>query len=84
MSSSNDWCVWSIQVVAHLSTIYPKYAEAPAAGLDEMTKLAYLHQPGVLQNVFAKFNINEIYVRGPAYYDALRYYSQFISSKLRN
>ena len=58
-------------MVAHLSAIYPKYAEAPDVGLDDMTKLAYLHQPGVLQNLFARFNINEIYVRGPAYYDAL-------------
>ena len=64
--------MWSIQVVVHLSTIYPKYAEAPAAGLDNMTKLAYLHQSGVLQNLFARFNLNEIYVRGPTYYDALR------------
>ena len=64
--------MWSIQVVAHLSSIYPKDAEAPAAGLDDMTKLACLHEPGVLQNLFARFNINEIYVRGPAYYYALR------------
>ena len=55
-----------------MSTIYPKYAEAPAVGLDEMTKLGYLHQPRVLQNLFARFDINEINVRGPSYYDALR------------
>eukprot|EP00253_Pinus_taeda_P035406 PITA_35406 len=48
-------------VVAHLSAIYPKDAEAPSAGLDDMTKLAYLHEPGVLQNLYARFNLNEIY-----------------------
>ena len=48
------------------------------------SRLAYLNEPGVLQNLFARFSLNEIYVRGPAYYDALRQYSQFISCKLRN
>ena len=64
--------MWSIQVVDHLLAIYPKYVEAPFAGLDDMKKLAYLHEPGVLQNLFARFNLNEIYVRGRPYYDALR------------
>ncbi|KAH9318468.1 hypothetical protein KI387_020237 [Taxus chinensis] len=48
-------------VVANLSSIYPKDTEAPAAGLDDMTKLAYLHEPGVLQNLYARFSLNEIY-----------------------
>jgi myosin-5 len=56
--------VLSIQVVAHLSAIYPKDAEAPSAGLDDMTKLAYLHEPGVLQNLYARFDLDKIYVRG--------------------
>ncbi|XP_047308351.1 myosin-6-like [Impatiens glandulifera] len=43
------------------NTIYPKDAEAPACGVDDMTKLAYLHEPGVLQNLRSRYDINEIY-----------------------
>lgn len=52
-----------MQVVANLSSIYPKDTEAPAAGVDDMTKLAYLHEPGVLQNLSSRYALNEIYVR---------------------
>lgn len=36
--------------------------EAPAGGVDDMTKLSYLHEPGVLQNLKARYELNEIYV----------------------
>ncbi|KAF5757392.1 putative myosin, SH3, kinesin motor domain superfamily [Helianthus annuus] len=36
------------KVVAKLSNVYPKDTEAPAGGVDDMTKLSYLHEPGVL------------------------------------
>ncbi|CAA0823245.1 Myosin-12 [Striga hermonthica] len=46
-------------IVASISSIYPKDTEAPPAGVDDMTKLAYLHEPGVLYNLassrFGKF-----------------------------
>lgn len=48
-------------VVANISSIYPKDTEAPPAGVDDMTKLAYLHEPGVLQNLASRFALNEIY-----------------------
>lgn len=48
-------------IVASLSSIYPKDTEAPPAGVDDMTKLAYLHEPGVLQNLASRFALNEIY-----------------------
>ncbi|ONK60494.1 uncharacterized protein A4U43_C08F19090 [Asparagus officinalis] len=48
-------------VVASISSIYPKDTEAPPAGVDDMTKLAYLHEPGVLQNLASRFSLNEIY-----------------------
>ncbi|KAK3423083.1 hypothetical protein EUGRSUZ_G03419 [Eucalyptus grandis] len=35
--------------------------EAPPAGVDDMTKLAYLHEPGVLHNLACRFALNEIY-----------------------
>nr|XP_027095334.1 myosin-9-like isoform X5 [Coffea arabica] len=48
-------------VVEKLSKIYPKDEEAPAGGVDDMTKLSYLHEPGVLQNLAARYQLNEIY-----------------------
>ncbi|RDX60565.1 Myosin-12, partial [Mucuna pruriens] len=48
-------------VVAEISSIYPKDTEAPPAGVDDMTKLAYLHEPGVLHNLAIRFSLNEIY-----------------------
>ncbi|KAJ1385112.1 P-loop containing nucleoside triphosphate hydrolase [Sesbania bispinosa] len=49
------------KVVAKLSKIYPKDTEAPAGGVDDMTKLSYLHEPGVLQNLKIRYELNEIY-----------------------
>ncbi|KAI9077942.1 hypothetical protein K1719_040071 [Acacia pycnantha] len=49
------------KVSAKLSKIYPKDMEAPAGGVDDMTKLSYLHEPGVLQNINSRYELNEIY-----------------------
>ncbi|KAL4558700.1 hypothetical protein LXL04_036901 [Taraxacum kok-saghyz] len=49
------------KVVANLSKIYSKDVEAPAGGVDDMTKLSYLHEPGVLQNLATRYQLNEIY-----------------------
>lgn len=51
-----------MQVVANASSVYPKDAEAPTSGVDDMTRLAYLHEPGVLQNLRSRYDANEIYV----------------------
>ncbi|XP_030962700.1 myosin-12-like [Quercus lobata] len=48
-------------IIADISSIYPKDTEAPPAGVDDMTKLAYLHEPGVLYNLACRFSLNEIY-----------------------
>jgi len=48
--------------VASLGSIYPKDTEAPPSGVDDMTKLAYLHEPGVLHNLSCRYGLNEIYV----------------------
>ncbi|XP_009400528.2 myosin-17-like isoform X2 [Musa acuminata AAA Group] len=48
-------------VVANLSKVFPKDTEAPPAGVDDMTKLSYLHEPGVLQNLATRYELNEIY-----------------------
>ncbi|WKA03202.1 hypothetical protein VitviT2T_021326 [Vitis vinifera] len=49
------------KVVVNLLKIYPKDTEAPAGGVDDMTKLSYLHEPGVLQNLKSRYELNEIY-----------------------
>ncbi|KAL4310385.1 hypothetical protein GQ457_01G022610 [Hibiscus cannabinus] len=48
-------------VVAKASNVYPKDPEFPSSGVEDMTKLAYLHEPGVLQNLKCRFDMNEIY-----------------------
>ncbi|KAJ4913431.1 Myosin-14 [Raphanus sativus] len=48
-------------VAVKVSNAYPKDVEAPASGVDDMTRLAYLHEPGVLENMKSRFDINEIY-----------------------
>ncbi|WCJ21670.1 myosin putative [Euphorbia peplus] len=48
-------------IVASLSKIYPKDVEAPVDGVDDMTKLQYLHEPAVLHNLASRYAISEIY-----------------------
>ncbi|KAJ0240162.1 Myosin-10 [Hirschfeldia incana] len=48
-------------VTAKVNAVYPKDPEFPELGVDDMTKLAYLHEPGVLLNLKSRYNANEIY-----------------------
>lgn len=48
--------------MANISKVFPKDSEAPPGGVDDMTKLSYLHEPGVLQNLATRYELNEIYV----------------------
>ncbi|KAF9624147.1 hypothetical protein IFM89_008085 [Coptis chinensis] len=54
-------CTSGKTITTNVSSVYPKDAEAPQCGVDDMTKLAYLHEPGVLQNIKSRYDINEIY-----------------------
>ncbi|KAK9733826.1 hypothetical protein RND81_04G095200 [Saponaria officinalis] len=54
-------CTSGKTVVVQASNAYPKDPEAPQCGVDDMTRLAYLHEPGVLQNLKSRYDINEIY-----------------------
>lgn len=56
-------CMHIGQVVAKVANLYPKDMEIPAGGVDDMTKLSYLHEPGVLHNLAVRYEMNEIYVR---------------------
>ncbi|XP_061341502.1 myosin-6-like [Gastrolobium bilobum] len=54
-------CTSGKTVVVKASSIYHKDTEVPPSGVDDMTKLAYLHEPGVLDNLRSRYDINEIY-----------------------
>ncbi|CAK9183244.1 unnamed protein product, partial [Ilex paraguariensis] len=54
-------------VVVNTFCIYPEDGEAPPSGVDDRTKLAYFHKPGVLHNLNSRYDVNEIYS-----YDQLR------------
>ncbi|XP_008800587.2 myosin-6-like isoform X2 [Phoenix dactylifera] len=54
-------CTSGKTVTVKASGNHPKDPEAPPCGVDDMTKLAYLHEPGVLQNLRCRYDINEIY-----------------------
>lgn len=52
-----------VKVSANISKIHPKDEEASDVGIDDMTKLSYLHEPGVLHNLATRYRIDKIYVR---------------------
>ncbi|WCJ38180.1 myosin 2 [Euphorbia peplus] len=54
-------CTSGKTVSVKASNVYHKDVEAPPCGVDDMTKLAYLHEPGVLQNLRSRYDMNEIY-----------------------
>ncbi|KAL2953290.1 hypothetical protein AAZX31_19G156800 [Glycine max] len=54
-------CTSGKTVVVKASSIYHKDTEVPPSGVDDMRKLAYLHEPGVLDNLRSRYDINEIY-----------------------
>lgn len=54
------YCHVDFQVVT--SVYFPKDTEASPGGVDDMTKLSYLHEPGVLQNLETRYELNHIYV----------------------
>ncbi|PKI76832.1 hypothetical protein CRG98_002818, partial [Punica granatum] len=54
-------CTSGKTVLVKASNVYAKDTEAPPCGVDDMTKLAYLHEPGVLQNLRSRYDMNEIY-----------------------
>eukprot|EP00249_Psilotum_nudum_P024992 c29340_g2_i2 orf=237-4853(+) len=49
------------RVVSSLQNIHPKDLDAQPGGVDDMTKLAYLHEPGVLYNLASRYELNDIY-----------------------
>ncbi|KAL8171461.1 hypothetical protein V2J09_023265 [Rumex salicifolius] len=54
-------CTSGKTVTINASNIHIKDTEAPSTGVDDMTKLAYLHEPGVLENLKRRYDTDEIY-----------------------
>ncbi|CAH2051167.1 unnamed protein product [Thlaspi arvense] len=54
-------CTSGKTVLVRVSNTHPKDMEVPPCGVDDMTTLAYLHEPGVLQNLKSRYCIDEIY-----------------------
>ncbi|KAM0843588.1 hypothetical protein ACQ4PT_057616 [Festuca glaucescens] len=48
-------------VTANISDIHPKDTEVVSDGIDDMTRLSYLHEPGVLDNLAVRYAKNIIY-----------------------
>ncbi|KFK40409.1 hypothetical protein AALP_AA3G369800 [Arabis alpina] len=57
----NVQCSSGKTVVVKVSNTHPKDMEVPPSGVTDMTTLAYLHEPGVLQNLKQRYYIDEIY-----------------------
>ncbi|WZZ85836.1 myosin-13 isoform X5 [Brassica napus] len=54
-------CTSGKTVAVKVSDTHPKDMEVPPSGVTDMTTLAYLHEPGVLQNLKSRYHIDEIY-----------------------
>ncbi|CAH8361175.1 unnamed protein product [Eruca vesicaria subsp. sativa] len=54
-------CTSGKTVVVKVSNTYPKDMEVPPSGVADMTTLAYLHEPGVLQNLKSRYYLDDIY-----------------------
>lgn len=48
-------------VVSPVWKVHPRDTDALPGGVDDMTKLAYLHEPGVLHNLACRYELNDIY-----------------------
>ncbi|KAI7749717.1 hypothetical protein M8C21_022113, partial [Ambrosia artemisiifolia] len=53
------------KVVTKLSNVYPKEMDCPEGGVDDMTKLSYLHEPGVLHNLAIRYERNILIAVNP-------------------
>ena len=49
-------------MVVRMKSCHAKDTDMPSCGVDDMTKLSYLHEPGVLHNIYLRYSIDEIYV----------------------
>lgn len=62
MNCQSDFESFYVQVTSFISNVHSKDPDAQPGGVDDMTKLAYLHEPGVLYNLASRYELDEIYV----------------------
>lgn len=61
-------------MLASPEKLYPRDAdEEDHVGVDDMTKLAYLNEPGVLYNLQRRYALNDIYVSQKVIYFFLNF-----------
>eukprot|EP00850_Spirogloea_muscicola_P014538 SM000105S13883 [mRNA] locus=s105:253694:266157:- [translate_table: standard] len=63
-TSGKDAVVCTLEgamVTVPLAKCHPRDPETASGGVDDMTKLAYLNEPGVLHNLASRYNLDEIY-----------------------
>ncbi|CAK9222998.1 unnamed protein product [Sphagnum troendelagicum] len=50
------------KVVCQVASVHPKDSDAQPGGVDDMTKLCRLHEPGVFYNLASRYELDNIYV----------------------
>ncbi|GAB2211962.1 hypothetical protein Droror1_Dr00025302 [Drosera rotundifolia] len=50
------------KIIASPKKLLPRDVDADHGGVDDMTKLTYLHEPGVLHNLERRYALDNIYV----------------------
>lgn len=63
-----------MKVLTFAEKLLLRDADAEYGGVDDMTKLAYLNEPGVLDNLKKRYALNEIYVSDIFYFDFKLYF----------
>jgi hypothetical protein len=50
------------KVICRVASLHPKDSDAQPGGVDDMTKLVHLHEPGVFYNLASRYELDDIYV----------------------
>jgi hypothetical protein len=53
-----------------VASVHPKDSDAQPGGVDDMTKLAHLHEPGVFNNLASRYELDDIYVSAALFHYA--------------
>lgn len=54
--------IFLVKVLTFPEKLFPRDPDADHGGVDDMTKLTYLNEPGVLYNLERRYALNDIYV----------------------
>jgi hypothetical protein len=48
------------KVICRVASLHPKDSDAQPGGVDDMTKLVHLHEPGVFYNLASRYELDDI------------------------